>query len=134
MDNLSEENNFCIISEKLAGRLSSKDLEEQISENYLFSKIDNVDYENCLYAEINCKNNVLINSIVKKIKITKNKISLSLLCSLEELQNLYDDFEIINLSTYSNKKIKTYHCNDFFKKSIEFNDNKYITVKLKFRK
>lgn len=140
MHNLNDENNFCIISDKLKTRLDENSLEDQISNDELQNDLyidDTTNYENSVYVQL-VMHKKTIQCVLNKVQyFSDNQIEISMLTTSDKIGSLLSESEEIlkaEIITFDNSVINSYNLNNIEKKSIKLNDNNYIKVKLKFRK
>ena len=140
MHNLNDENNFCIISDKLKTRLDENSLEDQISNDELQNDLyvdDTANYENSVYVQL-VMSKKTIQCVLNKVQyLSDNQVEISMITTSDKIGSLLSESEKIlkaEIITFDNSVISSYNLNNIEKKSIKLNDNNYIKVKLKFRK
>lgn len=140
MHNLNDENNFCIISDKLKTRLDENSLEDQISNDELQNDLyvdDTANYENSVYVQL-VMSKKTIQCVLNKVQyLSDNQVEISMITTSDKIGSLLSESEKIlkaEIITFDNSVINSYNLNNIEKKSIKLNDNNYIKVKLKFRK
>ena len=140
MHNLNDENNFCIISDKLKTRLDENSLEDQISNDELQNDLyidDTANYENSVYVQL-VMSKKTIQCVLNKVQyLSDNQVEISMITTSDKIGSLLTESEKIlkaEIITFDNSVINSYNLNNIEKKSIKLNDNNYIKVKLKFRK
>ena len=91
MHNLNDENNFCIISDKLKTRLDENSLEDQISNDELQNDLyvdDTANYENSVYVQL-VMSKKTIQCVLNKVQyLSDNQVEISMITTSDKIGSL----------------------------------------------
>lgn len=137
-EDLNANDDSCIISDKLKGRLNADTLEKQDRSvlHELYAD-DDIEYDNSIYAQLNLKNKNNIQCVIDKIIFNKQDIVLTIFTTIDNTKLLMSKNNLIssiNIVNFDNSSIEVFDSILMLKKSLKFKNDKYIKVKLKFRK